>query len=103
MDKIFEKIAPTFKSEHFSFSRKYSVRKLQPLRIEARVLNETVKDLPILPLLAADLEHDLIRRSIFGAAALEGNPLTEERVAEIILDSETIQPEASAEIKIKNL
>jgi Fic family protein len=103
MDKIFEKKVTTFKSGYFSFSRKYSVRELQPLRIEARVLYETVKDLPILPVLATDLEQDLIRRSIFGTAALEGNPLTEERVAEIIIDSEIIQPEARAEIEIKNL
>lgn len=103
MDKIFEKKVTTFKSGYFSFSRKYSVRELQPLRIEARVLYETVKDLPILPVLATDLEQDLIRRSIFGTAALEGNPLTEERVAEIIINSEIIQPEARAEIEIKNL
>jgi Fic family protein len=94
MDKIFEKKVTTFKSGYFSFSRKYSVRELQP---------ETVKDLPILPVLATDLEQDLIRRSIFGTAALEGNPLTEERVAEIIINSEIIQPEARAEIEIKNL
>ena len=42
----------TYKSGNFVFSRKFSLRELQPLRIEARILYETVKDLPILPELA---------------------------------------------------
>jgi Fic family protein len=79
------------------------IRELQPLRIEAQILYETVKDLPILPDLATNMEQDLIRRSIFGTAAIEGNPLTEERVGQIVSDTNDIHIKGRAEQEIKNL
>ncbi len=93
----------TYKSGNFAFSRKFSLRELQPLRTESRVLYETVKDLPILPELATGLEQELIRRSIFGTAAIEGNPLNEENVAEIISEQTSSKFPQRAEQEIKNL
>jgi len=57
----------------------------------------------MLPAWSSQLEETLIRRSIFGTAALEGNPLKEEEVGRII--GETGQPESSAraEQEIRNL
>jgi len=76
---------------------------LQHYRIEAKILYETVKDLPILPSLASDLEQELIRRSIFGTAAIEGNPLTEEKVGQIIGESKDVHLRGNAEQEINNL
>ena len=68
----------TFKSGHFVFSSKYETARLTESLTTAKILYMTVKDLPILPQLAAPLEEELIRRSIFGTAAIEGNPLSED-------------------------
>lgn len=93
----------TFKSGYFVFSDKFSFEELQPFIIEAQILYETVKDLPILPELASKLEQELIRRSIFGTAAIEGNPLTEEAVGLIISDTKSINVKKRAEREIANL
>lgn len=97
-----EEIA-TFKSGLFVFSRKYSVREAQPLEIESRVLNDTIKDLPILPAISAQIDQELIKRSIFGTAAIEGNPLSEENVAKLIDDVSQEDAKSNHEIEIKNL
>lgn len=83
----------TFKSGEFVFSRKFSGDILYKL-IEAKVLLRTVIDLPILPDLVAKIEEEAIIKSIFGTAAIEGNPLTEEKVAEILS-----KPEGSGKLK----
>jgi Fic family protein len=62
-----------------------------------------VKDLPILPELSSNLEQELIRRSIFGTAAIEGNPLTEDKVDEIISKPDNFKSKKNAEIEIRNL
>jgi len=93
----------TFKSGNFVFSRKLSLTELESKKIEIRVLYETIKDLPILPELSSSLEQELIRRSIFGTAAIEGNPLTEEKVGEIISESESPTYRRNPEIEITNL
>jgi hypothetical protein len=74
----------TYKSGYFVFSRNFSEKELLPLIIEANVLYRTIHDLPILPSVATKLEEEIIVRSIFGTDALEGNPLTESKVEEII-------------------
>ncbi len=93
----------TFKSGNFVFSRNLSLSELEPKKIEIRVLYETVNDLPILPELSSSLEQELIRKSIFGTAAIEGNPLTEEKVGEIISESERTANRRNPEIEITNL
>ncbi|HED38360.1 MAG TPA: Fic family protein [Ignavibacteria bacterium] len=91
----------TFKSGQFVFSRKFS--DLDKLLIEAQVLYGTIVDLPILPELAARIEKEVIIRSIFATAAIEGNPLTEEKVAEIISKPEGKEKFKDAEKEIRNL
>lgn len=93
----------TFKSGKFVFSNKISEIKLNPLIIELQILYQTVKDLPILPSLSTQIEAELIRRSIFSTAAIEGNPLEEETVAGIIAESDKKKFRESCEIEITNL
>lgn len=93
----------TIKSGKFVFSAKYDSDKIQPLLLESRILYETVVDLPILPELATRLHKDLIRKSIFGTAALEGNPLTEEEVGRVLSQSDQVSSKAKAEKEIRNL
>ena len=97
------KKVPTFKSGNFIFSGRHQAPEIETLHVWGLVLYKTVSDLPILPVWSSQLEETLIRRSIFGTAALEGNPLKEEEVGKII--SETGQPEKSAraEQEIRNL
>ena len=64
------KKVPTHKSGSFVFSRKFSREELSASLVEMKVLYHTVKDLPILPDIAAHIEAEIIRRSIFGTAAL---------------------------------
>ena len=103
MDNNIVKKVLTFKSGNFVLSRKYDEGKLLPSLLEAKILYETVRDLPILPELSAQIEAELIRRSIFGTAALEGNPLTEERVGQIISEPAKEQKMERAEKEIRNL
>lgn len=68
----------------FGFSRKYDERQVLDLLSAAMVWNTTVGTLPILPAWAAKLNEDLIVRSIFGTAAIEGSPLTEPEVSALL-------------------
>ena len=47
---------------------------------------QALAQLPILPNQAAKLDTELVRRSIFGTAAIEGNPLSEKRVDELLAE-----------------
>jgi Fic family protein len=84
MDNSSVKKVMTFKSGNFIFSSKYNESEVNNLLYKARLLYSTIADLPILPEWATYLEEELIRRSIFSTAALEGNPLKEDEVGEII-------------------
>lgn len=92
----------TFKSGQFIFSRKFS-EKISNSLIVAKVLHDTVVGLPILPESAAQLQEEAIIKSIFGTAAIEGNPLTEEKVAEILSKPESAGKLQRAEKEIRNL
>ncbi|MBW2171208.1 MAG: Fic family protein [Deltaproteobacteria bacterium] len=113
-DKEMNKLKPmdlvkkvmTLKSGKFVFSRRHSDKRIFSLLLEFRVLYKTVNDLPILPQLAAHLEKELVRRSIFGTAALEGNPLTEREVEDIVSKHDNIKSTKTtkqAEREIHNL
>ena len=93
----------TFKSGNFAFSHNYNQTKIQPLEIEFRLLCESLKELPILPAQAYDFEQELTRKSIFSTAAIEGNPLNEDEVADIINNSEGEEHIEVKKIEIKNL
>lgn len=76
----------TFKSGKVALSRKYRRSAVGEDLVRFESLFIALCALPILPGLAAQLDTDLIRRSIFGTAAIEGNPLSEERVGEILAE-----------------
>ena len=93
----------TFKSGPFVFSSDYSQERLFELQTESRILFRTVNDLPVLPRIASQLQEDLIKRSIFSTAAMEGNPLSAEKVSEIIDGKENIQNTEKSTVEIRNL
>ena len=93
----------TVASGPFVFSWKYSEEQIRPLLIEADVLYRTMSDLPILPSMFSKLNEEIIRKSIFGTAAIEGNPLDEERVGEILSESDKVDSRTRAEQEIVNL
>ncbi|NQT96504.1 MAG: Fic family protein [Candidatus Marinimicrobia bacterium] len=92
----------TFKSGQFVFSSKFEPVIKEGL-LRAKVLYCSFKDLPILPAAASRIYEDLIRRSIFGTAAIEGNPLNESRVKEIIDEPSVEKIKENAEREIVNL
>ena len=98
-----EKRVDTFKSGPFVFSLKYDQAKIQSALIQARVLFVTIGEIPVLPNLASQLEEELIRKSIFGTAAIEGNPLSEEAVNKILTEEEKKKAIEKAEKQIRNL
>jgi Fic family protein len=96
--------AMTFKAGKVALSRNYESGAIRDDLVRFESLFGALSALPILPNIAAKLDADLIRRSIFGTAAIEGNPLSEERVGEILAEP---QPAAGlrerAEQEIVNL
>ena len=103
MDKKSVKKVMTFKSGKFAFSASYDRVGLIPLIIEAKVLRQAVEDLPVLPAVASSLEEEAIRRSIFSTAALEGNPLDEKQVADVLQQNHEDAHREQAEREIYNL
>ena len=103
MDKNKVKIILTMKSGQFIFSSKYSEEKLIEILIQSRILYRTISDMPILPDLASQIEEDIIIKSIFSTAAIEGNQLSEERVAEIVKKPPGKETAQRAEKEIRNL
>jgi Fic family protein len=93
----------TFKSGKFVFSHRFEVNRLMPYLLQSNILHDTVRDLPILPDMAARLEEEIIRRSIFGTAAIEGNPLKEEEVARIVSEYDKLENLERADKEIRNL
>jgi Fic family protein len=91
----------TYKSGKFKFSAKYDKDQLNLLRVQTQILYQTVRDLPILPNLASQIQEELIKKSIFSTAAIEGNPLSEEDVSGIIDDN--VSGKERAEKEISNL
>jgi len=91
------------KNDIFYLSRKYDKVVIEPLISKYQSLYSTIAGLPILPNLYSQLEEEIIRRSIHSTAALEGNPLSEERVGEIISAPEKIKSNQRAENEILNL
>ena len=102
-DKISVQEVETFKSGNFAFSLHYDRNKLNGLLIAAKIEFTTIAEVPILPNLAARLEEELIRRSIFGTAAIEGNPLSEEKVEKVLSSEQRNKSLADAEREILNL
>ncbi len=98
-----DKIVKTFKSGPFIFSLKHDRVRLGEDLIRTKVQFLTIREIPILPNLASQIEDDLIRKSIFGTAAIEGNPLSEEAVKRILTEEEKEKATQKAERQIQNL
>jgi len=103
MDNNAVKKVMTFKSGNFIFSAKYNVSELNNLLLMARALYSTIAVVPLLPEWSTYLEEELIRRSIFSTAAIEGNPLKEEDVSKIIKQTDEGQKNNDATQAIVNL
>ncbi|MBW2632311.1 MAG: Fic family protein, partial [Deltaproteobacteria bacterium] len=103
MDKNSVIKIPTFKSGNFVFSSRYDRTELDPKIYGLTLLYKTVISLPILPDWSTRFNAEIIKKSIFGTAALEGNPLSEEDVGKIIEDKEKKEVVQRAEQEIINL
>ncbi|TCK60046.1 Fic family protein [Seleniivibrio woodruffii] len=73
----------TYKSGKFVFSADYDRLVIDPLVAEVRTLADFMMDLRVFPV-SYRLDEELIIRSIMSTAAIEGNPLTEEEVGEVL-------------------
>ncbi len=93
---------PTYKSGYFVFSHTYKENEIIEPLTRAITLYATISELPILPNIASRLQEDFIKKSIFGTAAIEGNPLTEEEVGEL-LSKEPPRIKSRVEQEIQNL
>ena len=93
----------TFKSGNFGLSHNFSQAAIQSLEIEFRLLYQSLKELPILPAQAHEFEQELTHRSILSTAAIEGNPLQEDDVIEIINDLSGKEYLETQKKEIKNL
>lgn len=97
------KKALTFKSGNFPFSALYNKKKIQPLLLEAQLLYRAIAQIPVLPRITARIEEELIKKSIFGTAAIEGNPLPEEAVEEVLEEEHVKKRKKKSEKQIVNL
>jgi len=93
----------TFKSGKFAFSDVFASEQVKHLEIELNLLFESLRELPMLPSQAKSFEEKLIHRSIFSTAAIEGNPLREHEVSEIITGSNDKDAKEGKKIEIYNL
>jgi len=93
----------TFKSGKVAFSRKYQSDAVLGDLIRFGISFPALAALPIMPNWSAQLDTDLIRRSIFGTAAIEGNPLSENDVEESLAEPAGTGARARAEQEIVNL
>lgn len=103
MDKSKVETIHISKNDRFYFSRNYDQTTVLPLLAEARTLYSTIKELPVLPSLASKLEEEITRRSIHGTAAIEGNPLSEDEVGEILEGKDIIKNTNNSKTEIENL
>lgn len=79
----------TFKSGNFVFSAKFNDDKGSEIAktfVDVLIAFESIKYIPILPNMASEIEEELIKKSIFSTAAIEGNSLTQEDVNKIVED-----------------
>lgn len=93
----------TFKSGNFVFSRRFDQDKIATELKVFHACYDIIASLPTPPHLAAFLDEDLIRKSIFSTAALEGNPLDEKAVGALLQKAEPTAAANHFEREILNL
>ena len=93
----------TFKSGNFVFSRRFDQQKIVTELKVFHACYDIIASLPVLPHFAAFLDEDLIRKSIFSTAALEGNPLDEKAVGALLAKEGSTATTDNFEREIINL
>lgn len=94
----------TYKAGKWKFTASCDISVIEPLLVRARTMFEAVSAIPLMPEWRSRLKTELIARSIFGTAAIEGNPLSEQEVSKEL--SETAPSDYNttrAQTEIKNL
>lgn len=87
----------------FYFCNEFDSPEVNSLLIRAQILNETVRDLPILPALSSSIEPDIMYSSISGTAAIEGNPIPESDVRRLAEGEDIDKYTSKDKQEIKNL
>lgn len=95
--------AETFKSGHFVFSLAYNEAEINNLLTEIKILYAGIKDIPIVPKFAIRFNEDLLVSSIHGTDGIEGNPLSEEEVRDVIFNKENNEQNVDWKQRIKNI
>ena len=99
-EKIFKVVLSN--SAHFKFSRNFDDSLLNEKLLRIKALSAG-NQLPILPQYADKLEKDVIMKSIHSTAGIEGNPLSEEEVKEVLDKSDSEKLLKDSEREISNL
>ncbi|WP_298069769.1 Fic family protein [uncultured Mailhella sp.] len=92
----------TFKAGKWIFSAACDETEVEPWLIRAETLLEALFSTPMLPEWVGRFQEELVRKSIFGTAAMEGNPLTEAEVGRW-LSADSAQTSSHAHREIENL
>ncbi len=96
-------VIPTFTSGNVVFSSRFDAAAIDPLVDKAWAAYEAFADIPLIPGWAAQIDETLVRRSIFGTAAIEGNPRSEKEVEDILADRRRLMTSERADTEIRNL
>ena len=90
-------------NDRFYFSWKYDEDHINKQLFETLILYNSFIEIPILPDFASQIQDDIIRKSIHGTAAIEGNPLSEDEVQSILAHENDIIPSKKVDQEIINL
>ncbi|MBO4316894.1 MAG: Fic family protein [Mailhella sp.] len=93
----------TFKAGKWRFSASCDTAATEPLLARAEALHSAVAAMPLLPDWKAELYGAIIRRSIHGTAAIEGNPMTQAEVDAELTSGAVSAPPSRERREIANL
>lgn len=94
----------TFKAGKWKFTASCDSSVIYPLLVRAHTVFEAVSAIPLMPEWRSVLKTELIKKSIFGTAAIEGNPLTEQEVSKELSGTTTLVHDSTrAQYEIRNL
>ena len=101
-DNKYVMLVKTFKTHMFAISRKFDPDAVRDNLLKLQVLYNSTR-LPILPNLATNFEENITRQSVFGTVAIEGNPLSESEVGEVLKKPNSENLIENAEKEVMNL
>ena len=94
----------TYKAGKWKFTAACDSTVIYPLLVRARTMFEAVSAIPLMPEWRSMLNTELITRSIFGTAAIEGNPMSEQEVSiELSGAASPVHDTTRAQCEIRNL